>query len=173
MSLLFPVINFYNLFSPCWLQHELVSFSCVLEYSHGECAGLRRHRMFYGWKQTSGLLLSRHGYSLAPSRQTCSWRAGPCTFIPTGPSLRGLAVSVASVSPWCLLLLTNPHTSTQLVTSSCVSHRPLLQHQGGIGWSSHATWGEGFEQTVGLKSAQWNLTEVRRSCLDMSSSSVH
>ena len=76
MSLLFPVINCYNLFSPCWLQHEFVSFSCVLEYSHGECAGLRRHRMFSGWKQISGLLLSRHGYPLSPQPPDLQLEAG-------------------------------------------------------------------------------------------------
>ena len=148
MSLLFPVINFYKLFSPCWLQREFVSSSCVLEYSHGECAGPRRHRTFSGWKQISGLLLSRHAYPLSPQPLDLQLEGRTLHVYTDSASLRGTAVSVALVSPWCLLLLANPHTNTQLVTSSRVSHRPPLQHQGGIGWFLSYHVGSGLLATL-------------------------
>lgn len=45
-------------------------------------------------------------------------------------------------------VMANPHSKSQLVTSSRVSHRPPLQHQGGIGWFLSYHVGSGLLATL-------------------------
>ena len=169
MSLLFPVINFYTLFSPCWLQHEFVSSSCVLEYSRGECAGPRRHRMVSGWEQISGLLLSRHAYPLSPQPPDLQLEGRSLHVYTDSASLRGTAVSVALVSPWCLLLW---QTLTAIPSWSHLAVCPTGRHSStkvALVGSSPTTWDQGFLppwtdcgfQTCSVKSS-WGQEELLR-----------